>query len=643
VPTFIVVEENETRTLNIQKPHATVGRSSNNDIAIQDIRVSRHHATFHEKGNVIFVRDEGSQNGTFVNGALVEQKQIKAGDRVDVGAARIYLEKMPQMESEGDITWTGVDPDRLYQAPLPTETDRLERLQRIAGALNSEMRLDRILNLIMDHVVELAQAERGFLVLLKDGEMTVPVARNFQKEDVMNPEVGFSRTIAEKVAKTGDPVLTVDATSDDRFTALASIHEIAPRSVLCMPFKEKTGLTVGVVYIDNRVAKGVFSQEHLRALQSFTDLAAGAIHRAQLTNERERLLARLNAALAELKNKYEEQGGKLQQMKEALKIRQEELETKFSYNNIIGESDAMRRIFALLDKVVESEEGVLIEGENGTGKELIARAIHFNGPRQKGPFLAENVAAIPETLIESELFGHVRGSFTGADRDKPGLFELANGGTLFLDEVGDMPPSVQKKLLRVLQEREVRRVGDKTTRPVDVRIISATNRDLRMLVEEKEFREDLFYRLRILSISLPPLRERRGDVPMLVTHFLKLDSPSGHKPKQITPRSLKVLEGYSWPGNIRELENEVKRLIAVAGEVIHEEDISEQVRHGPSGVLGTDAAPDQVRNLDALVRQVEVEEIRKALALNDGNKTKAADALGISRFTLQRKMEKYNL
>ncbi|MHC4608293.1 MAG: FHA domain-containing protein, partial [Planctomycetota bacterium] len=306
MPTLIIVEEGETRNVSINKPAIKVGRSSANEIALKDIRVSRHHATFRLKGSTVFVRDEGSQNGTFVNGALVEQKQLKPGDRIDVGSARIYLERMPQKEGEGDITWTGVDPDRLYQTPLPTESDRLERIQRIAGALNSEMNLDRILNLIMDHVVELAQAERGFLVLLKDGEMTVPVGRNFQKEDVMNPEVGFSRTIAEKVAKTGDAILTVDATSDDRFTALASIHEIAPRSVLCMPFKEKTGLTVGVVYIDNRIARGVFSQDHLRTLQSFTDLAAGAIHRAQLSTERERLLTRLNAALSELKNKFEE-------------------------------------------------------------------------------------------------------------------------------------------------------------------------------------------------------------------------------------------------------------------------------------------------------------------------------------------------
>jgi len=642
LPSFILIENGETRDVDVDKPVIRLGRSSSNDIQVMDLRVSRHHCTFALRDGRMVVQDEGSQNGTFVNGALVEQQQLKPGDRIDVGSARLYYERMPQEQGEEDVTWAGVDPDKLYKAPLPSETDRLERLQRIASALNSEMDLDRILNLIMDHVVEMAQAERGFLVLHNESKLTVPVARNFQKEDVMNPEVGFSRSIAERVAREGEPVLTVDATADDRFTAFASIHEIAPRSVLCMPFK-RSGATVGVVYIDNRIARGVFGQEHLRALQSFADMAAGAIHRAQIERERDQALARVKAMYAELKNKFEEQGGRLQEMEKALELRQDELKTKYSYTHIIGESPAMRRTFKLLDKVVDSEETVLIEGENGTGKELIAKAIHYSGIRQKGPFIAENVAAIPETLVESELFGHMRGSFTGAERDKPGLFELADKGTLFLDEVGDMPHDVQKKLLRVLQEGEVRRIGGKKTVKVDVRIISATNRDLRRMVEEERFREDLFYRLRVLSIPLPSLRERREDIPMLVQHFLKIHTPSGLKPKQITPPALRLLEGYDWPGNIRELENEVKRLIAVAGDVIHEEDISEQVHRGPAEVEGLEGDPGRVRDLEQLVAQVEVQEIRKALTLTDGNKTKASDMLGISRFTLQRKMEKHGL
>jgi transcriptional regulator with GAF, ATPase, and Fis domain len=587
----------------------------------------------------MIVRDEGSQNGTFVNGALVEHKQLKPGDRIDIGSVRIYFEQMPREEEENDATWSGVDPDRLYQAPLPSESDRLERIQRIAGALNSELDLDRILNLIMDHVVELAQAERGFLVLMQEGKLTVPVARNFQKEDIMNPEVGFSRSIAERVAKGGEAIMTVDATSDDRFTSFASIHEIAPRSVLCMPFKEKTGQTVGVVYIDNRIARGVFGQDHLRTLQSFCDLAAGAIHRAQLTAELNRAHARLNAAYAELKNKFEEQGGKLQQMEEALRSRQDELETKYSYQHIIGESPSMRRIFKLLDKVVDSEEPVLIEGENGTGKELIARAIHYNGPRQKGNFVAENVAAIPANLIESELFGYVRGAFTGADRDKAGLFELADGGTLFLDEVGDMSPDLQKKLLRVLQEKEVRRVGDKRTRKVNVRIISATNRDLRVMTDEKEFREDLYYRLQVLAVPLPPLRERGDDVVLLAKCLVdEFNREFGKAVEGFSAGAMRLLTSHHWPGNVRELRNVLERAVLLAeGRTLSADDLR---------VIAPPEALDEGFRLPRgglVFEDLERELVRQALERAGGNQTRAATLLGMSRDQIRYRLQKFDL
>ncbi len=641
LPTFFVVEDGETTQVRVDKSTITVGRSSARDIYVKDIRVSRHHCTLDSAGDDLLVLDKGTPNGTYVNGARVDKQPVVAGDRIDVGAARIYVERLPVEEQREESTWTG-EGDRLYKAPLPTEHDQLERLQRIAAALNSELDLDRILDLIMDHVVEIAQAERGFLVLKSGDTITVPVARNFQREDVMRPEQSFSRSIADRVALGGDAVVTVDARSDNRFAEFQSIHEIAPRSVLCMPFRER-GRTVGVVYIDNRIARGVFGREHLDALQSFADLAAGAILRAQVERERDNALLRVKAMYAELKNKYEEQGGRLQEMERVLEARQASRSTKHEYPEIVGESDVMRAVLALLDKIVASDETVLIEGENGTGKELIAQAIHRNSRRQKGPFIAENVAAIPETLVESELFGHTRGSFTGADRDKRGLFEQADGGTLFLDEVGDMPLDVQKKLLRVLETREVRRVGGKDTIKVDVRIISATNRDLRRMVEENDYREDLFYRLRVLAIELPSLRERRGDVALLATHFLQSHAPKGGRGKQMTSAALKAMEAYHWPGNIRELQNEVRRLVTFAGDVIHEEDLSDQVRQGPRAFAGVPGDSDEVRNLDQLVRQVEVDEIRKALALASNNKTKAAKMLGISRFTLQRKMEKYNL
>jgi transcriptional regulator with PAS, ATPase and Fis domain len=292
---------------------------------------------------------------------------------------------------------------------------------------------------------------------------------------------------------------------------------------------------------------------------------------------------------------------------------------------------------------VDSEVPVHIHGESGTGKELVARAIHMYGPRAKGAFVSENCAALTETLLESELFGYVKGAFTGAEKDKKGLFEQAHKGTLFLDEVGDMSQGMQRKLLRVLQEGEVRPVGGVAPVKVDVRILSASNRDLSAMVEDGSFREDLFYRLRVLHIRMPPLRERREDVPLLVSTFLDREAKRmGGKPKRMAPGVLELLVAYDWPGNVRELENECLRMVALSSEVVESDVLSEQIRgHVPKGLPAS--SPDEVRDLNVLVETVEVNEIRKALSLAENNKTRAADMLRISRFALQRKLEKYGI
>jgi two-component system response regulator AtoC len=286
---------------------------------------------------------------------------------------------------------------------------------------------------------------------------------------------------------------------------------------------------------------------------------------------------------------------------------------------------------------------VFVFGESGTGKELVAKAIHRHGPRQKGPIVSENCAALTETLLESELFGYVKGAFTGADRTRKGLFEVADTGTLFLDEVGDMSSNMQRKLLRVLQEGEVRPVGGVEPVKVDVRIVSASNRDLRELVRAGEFREDLFYRLSVLQIRMPPLRERREDIPLLISHFFDREAKrTGGRLRLLAPGVMDALMEYDWPGNVRELENECLRMLALSNEVVELDVLSEQIRgFVPSGA--PEGPPDEVRDLNVLVEAVEVAEIAKALRIHRNNKTKAADALCISRFALQRKMEKYGI
>ena len=384
---------------------------------------------------------------------------------------------------------------------------------------------------------------------------------------------------------------------------------------------------------------GAFGEVERDTLMSLVDLAGAAIERARLYDENEQNLREVAALNKRLEARVATQGRELTVVKDRLRTAGQH---EGVYTKIIGSSKAMRDVLKLLDKIVLTEEPVLITGDSGTGKELIARAVHAHGPRAKQPFLSENCAALTETLLESELFGHVRGAFTGADRDKRGLFELADTGTLFLDEVGDMSPAMQKKLLRALQEGEIRPVGAKSLRKVDVRIVSASNKRLDRLVRAGEFREDLYYRLKVLTIDLPPLRDRKGDVPILIDHFLDRFAKPGTARKHVEDGVMDILGAYEWPGNVRELENEVKRMLALSDDVITPDVLSEQVRLGARGLFEQDD-DGPVQNLIDLVEQVERREIEKALHVSKNNKTRAADLLGISRFTLQRKLEKYGM
>jgi transcriptional regulator with PAS, ATPase and Fis domain len=305
----------------------------------------------------------------------------------------------------------------------------------------------------------------------------------------------------------------------------------------------------------------------------------------------------------------------------------------------------MQEIFRLLEKVCQSDSTVLVNGESGTGKELVARAIHYNGPRKDKPFVVQNCSAFNDNLLESALFGHVKGSFTGAVRDKKGLFEVADGGTFFLDEVGDMSPALQVKLLRVLQEGTFIPVGGTASKEVDVRVIAATHKDLAKLVEKGEFREDLFYRINVIRIQVPPLRERKDDLPMLVAHFMRKHGREGMKCRALSPEAMQVMESYSWPGNIRELENEIERLLVLGNdcELLPAELLSSRIRegahHGPRTMLPL--APNG--QLHEAVEALEREMILQGLVRTQGNRSQLARELGISRSNLILKLEKYEL
>jgi two-component system response regulator HupR/HoxA len=321
-----------------------------------------------------------------------------------------------------------------------------------------------------------------------------------------------------------------------------------------------------------------------------------------------------------------------------------EVERRYAFDQIIGSSPAMERVFEVMEKVAATDATVLLTGETGTGKDLVARAIHYAGPRKDRRFVAQNCAALPDTLLESELFGHKRGAFTGAHADKKGLFEVASGGTIFLDEIGETQPGMQVRLLRVLQDGEIRPLGSSETHTVDVRVIAATNRDLRRDVEQGRFREDLFYRLRVVEIHIPPLRERRGDIPLLAHHFLDFSNQRMNRKIQgFTNAAMECLLRHAWSGNVRELENEIERCVALAGDAdtITSEMLSEEIR----GSEGAAAAQEPLPTEGSLNDAVDVLKRRliEAALRETGSKTRAADKLGIPRQSLQKMMKRLGL
>ena len=313
-----------------------------------------------------------------------------------------------------------------------------------------------------------------------------------------------------------------------------------------------------------------------------------------------------------------------------------EVESRYQFHHLIGKSPSMQRIYDFVERISGSSSNVLITGESGTGKELVAKAIHYNGTRKEGPFIAVNCAAIPETLLESELFGYKKGAFTDAKTDKKGLIFEANEGTLFLDEVTEMPPTLQAKLLRVIEQREVRPLGDTNSYPVDARVISTSNRDIKSLIQGGQFREDLFYRLKVIDIELPPLRERREDIPLLVQHFLnKFGQDSKKNISGISEDALRILLNYSWPGNVRELENVIQRAITLSQ---NEEILPEDLPTPLMEEAGENVIEKGLRE-KYTIEQLEKEYIKRVLIEVGGNKSKAAEILGLDRKTLYRKIK----
>ena len=453
---------------------------------------------------------------------------------------------------------------RVTDAPGLTrflEEDRLGRILEINRELAAERDLPSLLERVIGHAASFVGAERGYVLLFDDdGVLSVHAARERGDDETHRT---FSKGVAARAIEGGEPIVSVSAKDDARMKSHASVHDLALQSIACVPIRSPRGRAIGALYLETRTRSGTLFERELPTLMAFADQAAVAIENARLLDENVRRAAALEkangelaAAQARLRELYDVKKAQLESTRKDLKTTRAALRNHFGYQGLVGTSAAMRRVYDIVERVKDTDVPVVIAGESGTGKEMVARAIHDAGPRGKRPFTGVNCGAIPENLLESELFGHVRGAFTGADRDRGGLLRDTEGGSILLDEIGEMPHRMQASLLRVLQEKLVRPVGGTREEPIDVRVIAASHRDLTAMIEAGTFREDLYYRLRVVEVRVPALRERTEDIPALIDHFLGIFVVRYRREKGAVSReALRALSSYAWPGNVRQLQN----------------------------------------------------------------------------------------
>ena len=617
-----------------------VGRSDQNDLVLHEWHVSGEHASIVLAGDRYVVRDHNSTNGTRIQrgGDVVDvassddrEAELRDGDVLVLGDAerpvRIQVLVGDEPEDARIVSVRKVDELAEVEASVGSDREVLQSLYEAQKAIGSCIDLDDVIDVVSQQVFRFLPRATHVTVALREDDTVrktkktgryIPIGTRVRgggdSEAVPITRSVFKKVVAERAA-----VLAADAKRDVGETA--SIMGAQIESTIGVPLWHGDEEIIGVLQVDNRDARGVFRERDLDILAILSQSASQAFAHA-------RLVSRLRAAEESQRNenfflKKREQGRR--------------------FDGIIGEAMPMKKLFEQLRKVVNTRVTVLVEGETGTGKELIASAVHYWSERRDALFIAQNCAAVPENLLESELFGHKKGSFTGATDDKKGLFELADGGTLFLDEVGEMPLNLQAKLLRVLQEGEIRPIGANVTKKIDVRIVAATNRDLEKEVAEGRFREDLFYRLKVFPLRVPPLRERREDIPLIAGHFLKRYATEfGRTVRGFSQQSMELLSSYKWPGNVRELENEVQRLVIQLddGGFVEPEHLSPRIRQVENII---DRVHPKKGTLKEMMEQVEKWVLLEALREHDNNKSQTARTLGITREGLHKKLKNFGL
>jgi len=570
------------RVIQLTRRITTVGRDPQSDLPIDDPALPPTALHVLADGDAFTVSAHSGVELT-VNGRRRTTCRLAPGDVLRAAGHELQFSPPPPAPPA---------------AGVPSREDPLVRFSRRLLEAGS---LETLLDALLDALLEVTRADKGFVIELIDGQPEVRASRNVAPGNVEEAVSRVSDSIVQKVLATRRPLVVADALHDAEWSSSASVVNLRLQSVMCAPLLAR-GEVFGAIYLGNDSVRNLFGERSLETLTVFASQASLLLQNALL--------------LRDLRRENEE-------LREAIENRR--------YGELVGAGPSMREVYRRIEKVAPTDVTVLVQGETGTGKELVAREIHRRSPRGAGPFVAVNCAAIPEGLLESELFGHVKGAFTGAVATRAGRFQAASGGTLFLDEIGEMPPSLQVKLLRAIQERVVQRVGDSRPEPVDIRVVAATNRNLEDEVREGRFREDLYYRLHVVTISLPPLRERGDDVTVLGRWFLqRYAAEFDSRARGFAPGALAALRKYHWPGNIRELENRVKKAAILAdGPLVTAEDLD----------LHLDSLEATLPLADA------IEEFRKRyisdiLERNGGNRTKTAKDLDVDPRTVFRHLEK---
>lgn len=593
------IERDQPKRYPVYKKLTTIGSAPDNDVVLAADGVVAYHAVVMFDGRDFQLRAASQGAEIRQNGRRRRQFRLSHGDQVSLGSVAVaysaYDEHADPAAGRGGAE-AGTD-ESLLQG--------LVRLHDFSKALMGKTDPAELLTELLDSVIALTQADKGFLLMFEDGRPVVRASRNVGgiegERDGRDPGRYLSDSIVSRVMETREPLLVADALNDSAFATAQSVMDLKLCSVICVPLLEEGNL-LGVLYLGNDRIASLFGEHHLRVLTVFAAQASLIIQKARLVDrfrqDRDRLKAQVD---------------------------------RRQFGDLVGSCPAMLEVFDRVRKVAATDVPVLITGETGTGKELIAREVHRRSNRAKGPFVALNCGAIPETLMESELFGHVRGAFTGAIATHAGKFQAAGGGTIFLDEIGELPLSLQVKLLRVLQDKVVVKVGDTKPERVDVRVLAATNKTLEDEVRAGRFREDLYYRLNVVSIHLPPLRERGEDVLTIAKYLLgrfreEFQSAVGG----FSPEALAAIRRFPWPGNVRQLENRLKKAIVLC----------EGTLIGPADLDLSAADLPPVLPLAEAKEQFQRQYVLEVLERNGGNRTKTAKDLGVDPRTIFRFLEK---